>query len=105
MIKYQNCHVYPSEIEDVALCHPDIIDIGVYGQPDPKFQELVSCVIVKRCHSNLSEKDVIAFINNHEKISDHQRIRGGVGFVKSISRNPQGKIIRSKLQSNAKFNT
>ena len=36
LIKYQNCHISPIEIEDVAMQHSDIMDIGVYGFPDEK---------------------------------------------------------------------
>ena len=38
LIKYKNCHISPTEIEKVAMDHPDIIDIGVYGIQDEKVQ-------------------------------------------------------------------
>ena len=64
LIKYQNCHISPIEIEDVAMQHSDIIDIGVYGFPDDKVQELVSAVVVKKEDSQLTEKDVLIFVNS-----------------------------------------
>lgn len=96
LIKYQNCHIYPAEIEDAALTHPDIIEIGVYGRPDPKVQELVSAVVIKRPNSGLTEMDVINHVNG--RLDSFKHIRGGVQFVSIIPRNPQGKIIRSKLK-------
>ena len=52
-------------------------------------------VVVKKENSSLNENDVIKFIN--EKVADFKGVKGGVKFVKAIPRNPQGKIIRSKL--------
>ena len=46
--QYQNCHIYPGELESVALEHPDILEIGIYGIQDPKAQELVAAVVVKK---------------------------------------------------------
>merc|ERR1712156_162031 len=85
LIKYQNCHISPIEIEDVAMQHSDIIDIGVYGFPDDKVQELVSAVVVKKEDSQLTEKDVLTFVNS--KMENFKHIRGGVIFVESIPRN------------------
>ena len=81
--------------QDVAMEHPDIEEIGVYGMPDENVQELVSAVVVKKKASKLTEGDVVTFVN--EKLEDFKHLRGCVRFVRSIPRNPQGKIIRTKL--------
>ena len=95
LIKFQNCHIYPGELEDIALRNPNIVEIGIYGKKDPNFQELVAAVVVKKENSSLSENEVVKFIN--DKVADFKGVKGGVKFVKAIPRNPQGKIIRSKL--------
>ena len=97
LIKYQNCHIYPSEIEDVALQHSEIKDIGIFGIPDPYVQELVAAVVVKAPGSHLSENDVLSFVNGN--LEDFKHIRGGVKFAASIPRNTQGKIVRSQLKN------
>lgn len=95
LIKYQNCHIHPIEIEDVGLKHPEIDDIGVYGVPDPKVQELVSAVVVPKKNSVLTENEVADYIN--KQLEDFKHIRGPIKFVETIPRNPQGKILRSNL--------
>lgn len=97
MIKFQNCHIYPSEIEDLAMKHPGVKEIGVYGIPDPNVQELVAAVVVKVEGVHLSENDLLSFVNS--RLEDFKHIRGGIRFVKSIPRNPQGKIVKSKLNN------
>ena len=73
------------------------IDTGVFGLPDPKVQELVTAVVVKREGSDLTEEDLLKFAN--DRIGDqYKKIRGGLKFVHFIPRNPQGKILKSKLK-------
>ena len=96
LIKYKNCHISPTEIEKVAMDHPDIIDIGVYGIQDEKVQEIVSAVIVKKENCQLSGKDVVTFVNS--RLENFKHLRGKVRFVKSIPRNSHGKMIRAQLK-------
>lgn len=37
--------VYPAEVEDVLLRHPDVVDAVVVGTPDPRWGEVVSAVV------------------------------------------------------------
>ena len=100
LIKYQNCHISPKEIEEVALTHSGVADVGIYGRPDPIVQELVCAVVVKSpAGAKLTEDQVANYIN--ERVDSFKQLRGGVKFVESLEnfRNPQGKLIRAKLQS------
>jgi len=70
----------------------------VFGLPDPKVQELVTAVVVKREGSSLKEEELIGFVN--DRLNDeNKKIRGGLKFVDSIPRNPQGKILKAQLRA------
>ncbi len=43
----------------------------------------------------MSEKELIEFVNSN--VDEYRKIRGGVKFVTSIPRNPQGKILKAEL--------
>jgi hypothetical protein len=63
----------------------------VFRLPDPKVQELVTAVMVKREGSSLKEEELIGFVN--DRLNDeYKKICGGLKFVDSIPRNPQGKF-------------
>ncbi len=63
----------------------------MFGLPDPKVQELVTAVVVKREGSSLKEEELIGFVN--DRLNDeYKKIRDGLKFVDSIPRNPQGKF-------------
>ncbi len=70
----------------------------MFGLPDPKVQELVTAVVVKREGSSLKEEELIGFVN--DRLNDeYKKIRGGLKFVDSIPRNPQGKILKAQLRA------
>ena len=38
-------NIYPAEIESALIMHPDVVDIAVFGLPDPEFGEYVHAVV------------------------------------------------------------
>ena len=55
LIKYNNMHVAPLEIEILLQKHEAVIDCVVYGTKDPNVQELISAVVVKNPKINVSK--------------------------------------------------
>jgi fatty-acyl-CoA synthase len=51
-------NVYPAEVERVLIEHPDVIDCGVIGRPDPRWDEVPIAFVVKREHSSLNAEDL-----------------------------------------------
>jgi long-chain acyl-CoA synthetase len=45
MIVAGGVNIYPQEIEDVLLAHPDVLDAAVFGVPNPEMGEEVKAVI------------------------------------------------------------
>lgn len=38
-------NIYPAEIESALIMHPDVVDVAVFGLPDPEFGEYVHAVV------------------------------------------------------------
>ncbi|XP_063821991.1 uncharacterized protein LOC135071999 [Ostrinia nubilalis] len=96
LIKYKAWQVSPAELEAVVLLHEAVKDVGVIGTPDPTAGELPTAFVVKKPGSNVSEKDIIEFVNT--KVSPWKRLRGGVKFIEEIPKTGSGKILRRKLR-------
>ena len=45
MIISGGVNIYPQEIEDRLLLHPEVMDAAVFGVPDPEFGEQVKAVV------------------------------------------------------------
>jgi fatty-acyl-CoA synthase len=50
-------NIYPAEIERVLLEHPDVLECGVIGRPDPKWDEVPVAYVIRRsgCLSNAED--------------------------------------------------
>lgn len=97
LIKYKNQHIYPLEIEEeIRKRLPDqVLDVAVFGRPEPSVQELITALVVKKSNLNLSEQEVKDCVA--DALNDAKQLRGGVRFVHELPKNPQGKLLRRKL--------
>jgi fatty-acyl-CoA synthase len=48
-------NIYPREIEEKILTHPDIVEVAVLGLPDPKWGEIGVAVVVLREGATMDE--------------------------------------------------
>ncbi|XP_034485397.1 4-coumarate--CoA ligase 1 [Drosophila innubila] len=96
LIKYKGFQVPPAEIEALLLTNDKIKDAAVIGKPDEEAGELPMAFVVKQANVQLTEDDVIQFVQ--ERASPAKRIRGGVIFIDEIPKNPSGKILRRVLR-------
>ncbi len=87
-------NIYPAEIENVILAHPQVREVAVIGQASAKWGESPLAVVVKG-DAALSEADVVAWTRG--KLAGYKRPRS-VRFVDEIPRNPAGKILKRVLR-------
>ena len=95
LIKYKNFHLYPNELEEILMGHDAVEDAAVFGKPEASVQELVTALVVKKREAEVEKKELQDLVS--QQVDDHKQLRGGIYFVPKIPRNPQGKILRSKL--------
>ena len=87
-------NIYPAEIENVILTHPDVAEVAVIGQPSEKWGESPFAVIVRKSDS-LTESDLLAYC--HGKLARF-KLPGGVAFIDLIPRNANGKVLKRVLR-------
>jgi acyl-CoA synthetase (AMP-forming)/AMP-acid ligase II len=86
-------NVYPREVEDVLLAHPDIAEAAVVGLPDERWGDRVHAVISLR--RALTEQEVLAYCAQH--LAGYKRPRG-VTSLKELPKSPVGKILRREAR-------
>jgi acyl-CoA synthetase (AMP-forming)/AMP-acid ligase II len=93
-------NVYPREIEEKILTHPDIAEVAVLGVPDRAWGELGVAVCVRRSATGVSESELLAWME--DKVSRY-KLPKRVFFWEALPRSAYGKIakkdIRAELES------
>ncbi len=87
-------NVYPAEIENVILSHPQVTEVAVIGLPSAKWGETPLAIVV-RSDPALGAQDVLAHCDG--KLSRFKQPKA-VEFIDEIPRNPTGKILKRILR-------
>lgn len=88
-------NVYPREVEEVLLAHPDVADCAVIGAPHPVWGETVVAYVVPRPGAAVTEEALQAYCA--ERLADYKRPRV-VRFVDALPRNASGKLLKHILR-------
>ncbi len=96
MIKFQNVHIHPLEVEEVINRHPEVLEVGVFGKPHHTDQEHVAAAVVIKKGSRVTEEDIQKLVQ--QTLEKPKWLRGGVHFLDSLPHNPQGKVQRKHLE-------
>ncbi|KAK8751129.1 hypothetical protein OTU49_013101, partial [Cherax quadricarinatus] len=94
MIKVKALQVVPSELENVILKHPNVVEVGVVGVPDDRLGEAPRAYVVVSAPT--SEAEIKEFVER--KVAPYKKLVGGVVFVKEIPKNATGKLLRRELK-------
>jgi long-chain acyl-CoA synthetase len=88
-------NVYPIEVEEVLVQHPDVLDVAVIGVPDERWGETVKALVIGRSGSAVTEEELIAFAR--ERLAGYKLPRS-VDFVDELPRTPTGKVLKRELR-------
>lgn len=92
-------NVYPREVEEVLLQHPDVQEAAVLGIPHPYTGESVKALVVQRPGARLSTDDVV----EHAALSLARfKCPTAVEFVDALPYSATGKVSKGKLRLAAK---
>ncbi|MEM9713683.1 MAG: AMP-binding protein, partial [Actinomycetota bacterium] len=86
-------NVFPAEIEELLLTHPDVEDAVVVGVPDDDFGQRLAAMIVLRAGAELDLDAVKAFVSG--RLARH-KVPRDVAFVDELPRNATGKLLRGR---------
>jgi long-chain acyl-CoA synthetase len=88
-------NVYPAEVENALMAHPDVADAAVIGVPDERWGETVKAVVVTKAGTDPSPADLIAWCR--ERLAGY-KCPTSVDRVSALPRNPSGKILKTELR-------
>ncbi|MBD64704.1 MAG: long-chain-fatty-acid--CoA ligase [Halobacteriovoraceae bacterium] len=98
MILVSGFNVYPNEVEDAVVGHPDITEAAAIGVPCEKSGEVVKLFVVKS-NKSLTEDDVISHCRT---VLTGYKIPKFVEFRDELPKSNVGKILRKDLRNEEK---
>ena len=88
-------NIYPAEVENVLMSHPDVAEVAVIGVPHDRWGETVKAIVVRACGAQVAEAELIA----HARANlAHYKCPTSVEFVAELPRNATGKILKRELR-------
>ncbi|HEX8004754.1 MAG TPA: AMP-binding protein [Mycobacteriales bacterium] len=97
LILVSGFNVYPREVEDVLLRHPDVEEAAVLGIPHPYTGEAVKALVVVREGAQLSADDVLA---HAATMLARFKCPSAVEFVDELPHSATGKVSKGRLREN-----
>jgi acyl-CoA synthetase (AMP-forming)/AMP-acid ligase II len=92
-------NVWPKEVEDALVVHPDVDQAAVVGAPDEKWGEIVVAYVVAKPGRMLSPAVLVAHCT--ELLADYKKPRR-LHIVDSLPLTPVGKVSRAVLRERAR---
>ncbi len=89
-------NVYPREVEEVLLRHPDVVEAAVVGRPHPDWGEEVVAFVVTRPGSAVEEAALDRLCL--DEIARFKRPKA-YRFVEELPKNNYGKVVKSTLRA------
>lgn len=89
-------NVYPAEVENVIMSHPEVADVAVIGVPSERWGETPRAMVVRSPGSEMTEAALLAFCR--ERLAGF-KCPTSVEWLTELPRNPSGKVLKKDLRA------
>ncbi|HET6963144.1 MAG TPA: long-chain-fatty-acid--CoA ligase [Acidimicrobiales bacterium] len=89
-------NVYPAEVENVIMSHPDVADVAVIGVPHERWGETPRAMVVRAAGSDLTEEALLGYCR--ERLAGY-KCPTSVQWLEELPRNPSGKVLKKDLRA------
>ena len=96
MVIRNGLNVYPREVEEVMLTHPDVSLVAVIGVPNDQYGEEIKAYVIRKPDSVLREDALIDWCRENMAAYKHPRI---VEFRQELPMTATGKILKRELMA------
>jgi len=88
-------NIYPAEIENVLLDHPDILEASVVGRKHPRWGDVPVAVVSTGKDCSLEKEDILDWLV--DKLGKYKQPHDFL-FVEALPRNAMGKVVKDSVR-------
>ena len=96
MIVSGGVNVYPKDIEEVLVRHPEVTEAAVFGVPDEKWGEAPVAAVLLRDGAATDAQDLVAWTN--ERVGAKYQRLSGLVILDAFPRNVAGKTLKREIR-------
>ncbi len=96
MIVSGGLNVFASDIEEIFLQHPEVLDVAVIAAPHEKWGETPLALVRPRAGAVATEKELKEWANS--RLAKHQRVNAVEFRNEDFPRNALGKVLKRELR-------
>jgi long-chain acyl-CoA synthetase len=89
-------NIFPAEVENALMAHPDVADVAVIGVPSERWGETPKAVVVPAPGAIVDEADLIEFCRGRLA---RYKCPTSVVVTDVLPRNPTGKVLKHELRA------
>ncbi|HVR06044.1 MAG TPA: acyl-CoA synthetase [Solirubrobacteraceae bacterium] len=89
-------NVFPREVEDLLVNHPDIDEAAVIGVDDREFGQRLKAFVVLRAGATLDEEEIKQYVKHNLA---RYKVPREVVFLDELPRNATGKVLKRELSA------
>ena len=90
-------NIYPREVEDALIEHPDVLEVAVVGEKDARWGQIVAAYVALRPGQQLTAEQLDVFLVKGDRLAGYKRPRS-YHFVESLPKTTSGKIQKHLLR-------
>ena len=98
MIISGGVNIYPQEVEDTLITHPDVVDVAVFGVPDPEMGEQVKAVVQPIEGVEAGDRLAAELLAYARDRIAHYKCPRSIDFEPELPRLPTGKLYKRLLR-------
>ncbi|MFJ5710634.1 long-chain fatty acid--CoA ligase [Streptomyces sp. NPDC093105] len=88
-------NIYPAEVEEALLRHPDVAEAAVIGVPDARWGEVGRAVVVPRAGTSPTAEELLAHLGG---LLARYKIPRSVVLAPELPRNATGKLLKGPIR-------
>lgn len=95
VFKCKSYTIVPKFLESILLEHPSVKEAAIFRIPHEEDRNHPAALVTLKKKNSVTVEEIELFFSN--RVSENNKLRGGIKIVDELDKTPSGKLQRNKL--------